>query len=80
MRPALYPKRRMICPAGIAHQEIAKKNPQSAVAPHPKRSIPNDFINCRIRKSVRLLGIAQRKNSGVTTRNGSIRPAGISGA
>jgi hypothetical protein len=30
--------------------------------------------------SFRLLGIAQRKNSAVTTRKGTSRPAGISGA
>src|ERR1035438_10071333 len=40
----------------------------------------NDFMNCRMRISLRLLGVAQRKNSAVTTMKGSSRPAGISGA
>ena len=40
----------------------------------------NDFMNCRIRMSFKLFGIAHRKNSTVTTRNGNSLPAGIKGA
>src|ERR1017187_6920043 len=35
-------------------------------------------MNWRIRMSLRLLGMAQRKNSAVTRKNGNMRPAGIS--
>src|ERR1039458_3125670 len=44
------------------------------------RLILNDFMNCRIRMSFKLFGIAHRKNSTVTMTNGSSRPAGINWA
>src|ERR1035441_5003939 len=37
-------------------------------------------MNCLIRMSLRLFGIAHRKKSAVTTRNGSNRSGGIKGA
>ena len=40
----------------------------------------NDFMNCRMRMSFRLLGMAHRKKSAVTTRKGNSRPTGIKGA
>src|ERR1700690_907415 len=39
----------------------------------------NDFMNCRIRTSLRLLGMPHKKNSAVTKKKGTSCPAGKSG-
>src|ERR1700690_1735163 len=39
----------------------------------------NDFMNCRIRTSLRLFGMPHKKNSAVTRKKGTSCPAGKSG-
>src|SRR6185437_6947888 len=39
-----------------------------------------DFMNCRMRMSLKLFGMAQRKNRAVTSTKGNMRPCGTSGA
>ena len=44
--------------------------------PASEREMANDFMNCRIRTSFRLLSMAQRKNNDETRANGGPIPIG----
>ena len=77
INPALYPSRRMIRPAGIAstkYPALESGLNQSRLEP----AISNDFMNWRIRTSLRLFGTPQRKNRAVTRKNGKKLPRGKS--
>src|ERR1700752_2895550 len=75
MKPALYPTFRISNAAGMARRKYPMKK-ADCTSPACKREIENDFMNCRIRTSFRLLGIPHKKKSAVTRMKGTSWPAG----